>query len=228
MNQDIHQQIIDNIKQLLQSDYYVQRDLKDDEIKKIIKENLSEAIKTHDLSLSVSEKKTILDTVFNSIKRLDILQPLIDNKEISEIMINGCDDIFIEKNGRIQRYDMKFQSKEVLYNIVQKIVSTVNREVNESSPIVDARLKDGSRVNVVLPPIALNGPIVTIRKFPDTPFTIEKMIAIGSISQEAADFLRKLIIAKYNIFISGGTGSGKTTFLNALFIFSSISIRSSF
>ena len=210
MSINIEQQITDSIKQLLQSDYYVQRDLSDEEIKEIIKEKLSEALRDNDLRLSVSEKKVLLDTIFNSIKRLDILQPLIDSKEISEIMINGCDDIFIEKNGRIQRYNMKFDSVESLHNIVQKIVSSVNREVNESSPIVDARLKDGSRVNIVLPPIALNGPIVTIRKFPDTPFTIEKMISIGSISQEAADFLRKLVIAKYNIFISGGTGSGKT------------------
>lgn len=216
MGINIEQQITDNIKQLLQSDYYVQRDLSDEEIKEIIKEKLSEELRNNELRLSVSEKKVLLDTIFNSIKRLDILQPLIDSKEISEIMINGCDDIFIEKNGRIQRYDMKFDDVEALYNIVQKIVSSVNREVNESTPIVDARLKDGSRVNVVLPPVALNGPIVTIRKFPDTPFTIEKLISIGSISQQAADFLRKLVIAKYNIFISGGTGSGKTTFLNAL------------
>ena len=216
MDVNIEQQIVDNIKLLLQSDSYVQRELTEEQIKEIIKEKLAEAIREHGLRLSVTEKKELLDKIFNSVKRLDVLQPLIDNKEISEIMINGCDDIFIEKNGSIQRYDMKFDSKESLHNIVQKIVSSVNREVNESSPIVDARLKDGSRVNVVLPPIALNGPIVTIRKFPDSPFTIEKMIAIGSISQEAADFLRKLVVAKYNIFISGGTGSGKTTFLNAL------------
>ena len=160
MSINIEQQITDSIKQLLQSDYYVQRDLSDEEIKEIIKEKLSEALRDNDLRLSVSEKKVLLDTIFNSIKRLDILQPLIDSKEISEIMINGCDDIFIEKNGRIQRYNMKFDSVESLHNIVQKIVSTVNREVNESSPIVDARLKDGSRVNIVLPPIALNGCIL--------------------------------------------------------------------
>lgn len=216
MDQEVEQEIIDSLKKILQSDNYVQKDLSDDEIKEVIKEKLSACINEKSLRISVGQKKNILDKVFNSVKRLDILQPLIENKEISEIMINGCDDVFIEKNGRVIRLDVKFENKQILENIVQKIVSTVNREVNEKTPIVDARLKDGSRVNVVLPPIALNGPIVTIRKFPDTPFTIEKMIEIGSITQEVADFLHKLVIAKYNIFISGGTGSGKTTFLNAL------------
>ncbi len=216
MDQGVEQEIIDSLKKILQSDNYVQKDLSDDEIKEVIKEKLSACINEKSLRISVGQKKNILDKVFNSVKRLDILQPLIENKEISEIMINGCDDVFIEKNGKVIRLDVKFENKQILENIVQKIVSTVNREVNEKTPIVDARLKDGSRVNVVLPPIALNGPIVTIRKFPDTPFTIEKMIDIGSITQEVADFLHKLVIAKYNIFISGGTGSGKTTFLNAL------------
>lgn len=216
MDQGVEQEIIDSLKRILQSDNYVQKDLKDDEIKEVIKEKLSACINEKSLRISVGQKKNILDKVFNSVKRLDILQPLIENKEISEIMINGCDDVFIEKNGKVIRLDVKFENKQILENIVQKIVSTVNREVNEKTPIVDARLKDGSRVNVVLPPIALNGPIITIRKFPDTPFTIEKMIEIGSITQEVADFLHKLVIAKYNIFISGGTGSGKTTFLNAL------------
>jgi type II secretion system protein E len=216
LDQGVEQEIIDSLKKILQSDNYVQKDLSDDEIKEVIKEKLSACINEKSLRISVGQKKNILDKVFNSVKRLDILQPLIENKEISEIMINGCDDVFIEKNGKVIRLDVKFENKQILENIVQKIVSTVNREVNEKTPIVDARLKDGSRVNVVLPPIALNGPIVTIRKFPDTPFTIEKMIEIGSITQEVADFLHKLVISKYNIFISGGTGSGKTTFLNAL------------
>lgn len=216
MDQGVEQGIIDSLKKILQSDNYVQKDLSDDEIKEVIKEKLSACINEKSLRISVGQKKNILDKVFNSVKRLDILQPLIENKEISEIMINGCDDVFIEKNGKVIRLDVKFENKQILENIVQKIVSTVNREVNEKTPIVDARLKDGSRVNVVLPPIALNGPIITIRKFPDTPFTIEKMIEIGSITQEVADFLHKLVISKYNIFISGGTGSGKTTFLNAL------------
>lgn len=216
MSQEIQELIINEIKQTLQSEYYVQQDLSEDQIKDVIKEQLNYHIREKSLNLSVGKRKELLDRVFNSIKRLDVLQPLIEDKSISEIMINGCDNIFVEKDGKIQKLDMKFESVESLNNIIQKIVSSVNRAVNESSPIVDARLKDGSRVNIVLPPIALNGPIVTIRKFPDNPFTMEKMIEIGSISKEAAQFLNKLVIAKYNIFISGGTGSGKTTFLNVL------------
>ncbi len=216
MGNNIDQIIVDEIKKVIQSEYYVQQDLNDEQVKEVLKEQLANHIKEKELRLSVGQKKALLDKVFNSVKRLDILQPLIEDKTVSEIMINGCDNIFIEQNGRIKRLDARFESKEILENIIQKIVSTVNRAVNEANPIVDARLQDGSRVNVVLHPVALNGPIVTIRKFPDTPFTIEKMIEIESISQEAADFLHKLVIAKYNIFISGGTGSGKTTFLNAL------------
>lgn len=216
MQENIEQLIVDDIKRCLQSEYYIQQDLNEEQTKDIIKQQLIQHIKDKSLNMSVGKKKDILDRVFNSIKRLDVLQPLIDDKSISEIMINGCDNIFVEQNGKIKKLDMKFESVESLNNIIQKIVSTVNRSVNESNPIVDARLKDGSRVNIVLPPVALNGPIVTIRKFPDSPFTMEKMIEIGSISKEAADFLNKLVIAKYNIFISGGTGSGKTTFLNVL------------
>lgn len=131
-------------------------------------------------------------------------------------MINGPDSIFIEKKGRIEKVLTKFESQERLADIIQKIVSNVNRRVNESSPIVDSRLKDGSRVNVVLPPIALNGPVVTIRKFPDKRLTMESLIELGAITEDVAEFLRILVISGYNIFISGGTGSGKTTFLNAL------------
>ena len=214
--QNIENKIVENIKNLLQSESYVQQDLSDDEIKDVIKNRLAYELNENNLKISVGRKKQLLDRVFNSIKRLDMLQPLLEDKSITEIMINGCNDIFIEKNGQIEKLESTFESKESLQNIVQKIVSDVNRVVNESSPIVDARLKDGSRVNVVLPPIALNGPIVTIRKFPDTPITIEKLIEYGSITNEVAELLKRMVKAKYNIFISGGTGSGKTTFLNAL------------
>lgn len=214
--QNIENKIVENIKNILQSESYVQQDLNDDEIKDVIKNRLAYELNENNLKISVGRKKQLLDRVFNSIKRLDMLQPLLEDKSITEIMINGCNDIFIEKNGQIEKLESTFESKESLQNIVQKIVSDVNRVVNESSPIVDARLKDGSRVNVVLPPIALNGPIVTIRKFPDTPITIEKLIEYGSITNEVAELLKRMVKAKYNIFISGGTGSGKTTFLNAL------------
>ncbi|MDY4079316.1 MAG: CpaF family protein [Clostridium sp.] len=214
MNFEEEQKIIDEVKKIVQSEKYIQEELSDQEIKEIIKNEIFEKVKK--FNLNIEKKKYMVDSVFNSIKKLDILQPLVEDKTITEIMINGSDDIFVEKNGEIQKLDTKFQSKEVLYNIVQKIVGKVNRTVNESTPIVDARLTDGSRVNVVLPPIALNGPIVTIRKFPEKPMTVEKLIEYGSINREVADFLKKLVQAKYNIFISGGTGSGKTTFLNAL------------
>lgn len=131
-------------------------------------------------------------------------------------MINGCNDIFVEKNGRITRCDIVFESRERLTEVAQKIAAMSNRIVNEARPIVDTRLEDGSRVNIVLPPAAIDGPVITIRKFYDEPLTIEKLISINSISKEAAEFLKKAVEAKYNIFISGGTGSGKTTFLNAL------------
>lgn len=152
----------------------------------------------------------------NSLRGLDILQELVEDPSITEIMVNGPDNIFIEKNGNVYKTDLVFESKERLLNIIQQIVSFSNRRVNEMSPISDARLMDGSRVNVVLNPIAMNGPIVTIRKFQNAPLSIDRLIQLESITREAADFLEKLVISGYNIFVSGGTSSGKTTFLNVL------------
>ena len=166
--------------------------------------------------LSSVEKIDLVKRIFNSLRGYDVLQPLIDDKSITEIMVNSVDQIFIEKNGDITQVPISFENQEKLEDIIQSIVAKVNRVVNEFSPIVDARLKDGSRVNVVLPPIALNGPAITIRKFPEKPLTIEDLTAKGSLTSNAAEFLRMLITTKYNIFIGGGTGSGKTTFLNAL------------
>ena len=153
--------------------------------------------------------------MFDSFRRLDILQELVDDPDITEIMVNGKDHIFIEKKGRLSRWDKAFDSAEQLEDLIQQIVSRVNRTVNLSSPIADARLEDGSRVHVVLAPVAVDGPVLTIRKFPE-PVTMDKLIRLGSISREAAVFLRTAVRAGYNIFVSGGTGSGKTTFLNAL------------
>lgn len=167
-------------------------------------------------TLSLSESLQIRKDIFNSIKRLDVLQEFLENEDVTEIMINGPDSIFVEMAGSLIKTDRHFESREKLEDIIQQIVAGCNRTVNEASPIVDARLPSGERVNVVLPPIAINGPIVTIRRFPKTPITLEKLISYGSISREVADFLITLVRAKYNIFISGGTGSGKTTFLNAL------------
>lgn len=166
--------------------------------------------------LPVSESHRLRTELFYSLRRLDILQSLIEDPEITEIMINGPGSIFIERAGRLQELDMGFESEEKLQDVIQQIVAGCNRAVNEASPIVDARLSNGARVNIVMNPVALNGPIVTIRRFPDTPITMEELIRWESLSREAAEFLQLLVRAGYNIFISGGTGSGKTTFLNVL------------
>ncbi|PAK49738.1 CpaF family protein [Paenibacillus sp. 7541] len=166
--------------------------------------------------LTASEKRRLVRRVFDSFRGLDVLQPLVDDPGITEIMINSHEEIFIERGGEVMKLPMQFESQSRLEDIIQSIVGTVNRVVNESSPIVDARLKDGSRVNIVLPPIALKGPTMTIRKFPESPMTMEDLVDKGAITAEAAELLRLLVVGKYNIFIGGGTGSGKTTFLNAL------------
>lgn len=166
--------------------------------------------------MSAVTKLTLRQELFNAIRRLDLLQELIDDKTVTEIMVNGADAIFYERDGRIYTWDRHFESREKLEDVIQQIVSRSNRQVNESIPIVDARLKDGSRVNVVLDPVALNGPILTIRKFPEEAITMEDLIRWESISQEAAEYLKVLVKAGYNIFISGATSTGKTTFLNVL------------
>lgn len=167
-------------------------------------------------NLTISEKQQMIERIMNSFRGLDALQPLIEDKSITEIMINSYDEIFIERNGQVMKSLQKFENERRLENVIQKIVGFVNRVVNESSPIVDARLKDGSRVNVVLPPIALNGPTMTIRKFPEKPMDMQELVRLGALTEDVAIFLQKLVVAKYNMFIGGGTGSGKTTFLNAL------------
>lgn len=166
--------------------------------------------------LSAESKAAYRRKIFNDIKKLDILQELLEDDAITEIMVNGWDMVFIEKNGRISRWDKHFESPKRLRDIVQRIAAASNKIVNEAVPISDTRLPDGSRVNIVMNPAAINGPVVTIRKFYDEPLSMERMIELGSLSRQTADFLQKLVAARYNIFISGGTGSGKTTFLNAL------------
>ena len=165
--------------------------------------------------LPLKERIWLRGSLYDSFRRLDILQELVDDKTVSDIMVNGAGKIFIERNGKTQAVERRFEKPEQLEDIIQQIVGRVNRVVNVSSPIVDARLEDGSRVHIVLPPVSLNGPVVTIRKFPE-PITMEKLIRFGAVTEEAAGFLKELVGAGYNIFISGGTNSGKTTFLNAL------------
>ena len=169
--------------------------------------------------LTLQGKEQLRRELYASIRGLDILEEILLQDSITEIMINGPEDIFLEENGKIRRWQRCFESRQKLEDIIQQIVAKANRIVNEANPIVDARLEDGSRVNIILPPVALNGPIVTIRKFAREPYTMERLVELGALSSEAAGFLKCLVEARYNIFICGGTGSGKTTFLNALTTF---------
>jgi pilus assembly protein CpaF len=209
-----HDELIASLKERVNNRLDSSRFISDEDLMAIIEDEVFNL--SAEQYLTASRKKQLVRSVYSIFRGLDVLQPLIDDSSITEIMINSHDEIFIERNGEIQQIAVKFESPKKLEDIIQKIVGEVNRIVNESSPIVDARLQDGSRVNVVLPPIALKGPTMTIRKFPEKPLTIQDLINIGSLSAEAADFLKMLVTAKYNIFISGGTGCGKTTFLNAL------------
>lgn len=188
--------------------------LSDDEIIEKINEIIIEA--GREFYLSLKRKEELQKELFNSIRKLDILQELIDDDTITEVMVNGTEGIFIEKNGRLMKWDKNFCTRQKIEDLVQSIAAKSNRIVNETVPIADARLENGARVNIVLPPAAINGPIITIRQFPSRPIQIEELIAWNAVTEEAAEFLRQLVIAGYNIFISGGTGSGKTTFLNAL------------
>lgn len=204
--EQLYEQILEQIDLTKETD--------DEELQELIRTVLDEAADEEYISLS--DKIRIGRELFNSFRKLDVLQELLEDDSITEIMVNGIDHIFYEKEGRIFRSKKCFLSQERLLDVIQQIVGESNRYVNEASPIVDARLKDGSRVNVVLNPVAVNGPILTIRKFPSEAITMEQLIRIGSVTDEAANFLKKLVAAKYNIFVSGGTGAGKTTFLNAL------------
>ncbi|MCI5712823.1 MAG: CpaF family protein [Lachnospiraceae bacterium] len=184
----------------------------DEEILELIWEEIRECGKMY----SLEQRERLSKSVFHSLRKLDVLQELVEDKDITEIMVNGHEHIFYEKSGRIYEWEGRFSSKEKLEDIIQQIVAGNNRMVNESNPIVDTRLSDGSRVNIVLSPIALDGSVISIRKFPDEPMRMEQLIRYQSISKEVVDFLELLVKSGYNIFISGGTGSGKTTFLNAL------------
>lgn len=190
------------------------RESSDEEIRELIDGMLVK--ESRERPISLAERKRLRKELFHAVRKLDVLQELVDDPQITEIMINGPDRIFIERDGKLLESGLHFDSGEKLQDVIQQIVSDCNRVVNEASPIVDARLENGARVNVVLNPVALNGPIVTIRRFPDQPITMEDLVRFGSLTEEVCEWLGSLVKAKYNIFISGGTGSGKTTFLNAL------------
>lgn len=204
------------LQQKLMEEIESRKSVSDEELWELIDRAVLEAGQAEYIPLK--EKKDLRIRLFDSFRRLGILQELIDDRQVTEIMVNGHEKVFIERGGRTMLWEKSFDSREQLEDMIQQIVGRVNRMVNVSNPVVDARLEDGSRVHVVLPPIALDGPAVTIRKFPE-PITMEKLIGYGSITEEAAGFLRILVQSGYNIFISGGTNSGKSTFLNALSAF---------
>ena len=190
------------------------RDISDGEIYEQIDRLL---LRKDDVAYRSLRRRDALRTeLFNSVRKLDLLQELVDNDQVTEVMVNGLDGIFIERSGRVEKWEKGFTSQEKIEDLVQTIAGRSNRIVNATVPIVDARLENGARVNMVLPPVAINGPIITIRQFPKRPITMQQLVAWGAVTEEAVQFLRRLVIAGYNIFISGGTGSGKTTFLNAL------------
>ena len=190
------------------------RELTDEEILELIDRMILEDLREEGLSLS--QKTGLRQRLFHSVRKLDVLQDLLDDNSVTEIMVNGPDHIFVEQDGTVRRWNRSFPSMEKLEDVIQQIVGRCNRIVNEESPIVDARLENGARVNVVIAPVALNGPILTIRRFSDRPITMEKLLQLGSLTRECAEFLKKLVQARYSILIGGGTGSGKTTFLGAL------------
>lgn len=204
----------ENLKEAVLSSIDFSRENTEEEIFEIIDEQIVVASKKQPIGMD--ERLRMRRELFSSLRQLDILQELVENPDITEIMVNGTQNIFVEQNGSIRKWDTAFDSEEKLQDVIQQIVASCNRVVNESSPIVDARLGDGSRVNIVLNPIALNGPILTIRKFPDKPISMEKLLELGSLTKEVSDFLSRLVRARYNIMVCGGTGSGKTTFLNVL------------
>lgn len=205
---------IQSIRKKIMEDLEFKEELNDEKMKELISKYLLE--KEITTSFTLNERKKIGKEIFDSLRKMDVLQDLLEDDSITEIMVNGAEHIFIEKEGKIERIPMEFASEEDLLQIINQITAKCNREVNESSPIVDARLKTGERVNVVLSPIALNGPVLTIRRFPKIPMTMNRLKDLKAIDDEAVEFLRKAVLAKYNIIVSGGTGSGKTSFLNAL------------
>lgn len=209
-----YEQCRQTVEEGLRQKIDLSREVSDEEVREMIDEMVIHCSRQY--ALSLKDRQQLGREIFDAIRRMDILQELVEEEEVTEIMINGTQGIFIERKGRLFQWDKNFASKEKLEDVIQQIVAKCNRAVNEASPIVDARLENGARVNIVLAPVALNGPIATIRRFPSHPIGMTDLLAYGSLTQEAAQDLEKWVRAGYNIIISGGTGSGKTTFLNAL------------
>lgn len=210
----MEQEIKNEMKQRILAELDMSQEIDDMEVRRLVDQCIMEYKGTAELPLPARIK--LRKELFNTVRRMDVLSEFLEDESVTEIMINGYDNIFIERSGRVYKVDQTFENEERLASIIQQIVAGCNRIVNEAVPIVDARLADGSRVNVVLPPISLNGPTMTIRKFPKEKMTMERLIEVGALSEDAAEFLKRLVKARYNIFVSGGTGAGKTTFLNAL------------
>ncbi len=207
-------QEMEKLRQHILSQLDMTKETSDEELAEIIfKETGSYSRKQ---GMSLKRREQFQKEIFHSLRKLDVLQELVDDPAVTEIMVNGAEHIFFEKNGRVRQWDRQFYSKEKLEDVIQQIAAAGNKIVNEASPIVDTRLSDGSRVNIVLAPIAIDGSVITIRKFPEHPMSMGRLVQIGAISPEIVQFLKKLVQAGYNIFVSGGTGAGKTTFLNAL------------
>ncbi len=211
---DRYEECREQISNIVRQKIDLSREVEDSEIQDMIDTLVVQMGRKY--ALSLAQLQELGKSVFYAIRKLDVLQELVDSDDVTEIMVNGTDNIFVEKAGCIYKWDKHFETQEKLENVIQQIVAKCNRVVNEALPIADARLENGSRVNIVLAPVALNGPIITIRRFPEHPISMQDLIRFGSLSEDAATVLEKLVIAGYNIFISGGTGSGKTTFLNAL------------
>lgn len=212
LDKDIQQYV--DIKDKVRQSIPVRKEYTDEEIRQIIYEVISRESK--DPYIDVKKRVLLGKRIFHALRRLDVLQPYLEDASVTEIMVNGPDRIYIERQGRLELTEARFESKDRLEDVIQQIVGSVNRTVNEAHPIVDARLEDGSRVNAVLPPVALNGPILTIRKFRENPISMEELVQWGTVSQEAAEFLKLLVTRRYNVFVCGGTASGKTTLLNIL------------
>lgn len=207
-------EIFGRLRQMLMEQLDLSRELSDKEILDVIDGLILN--QTEGMRLALKEKVRLRQELFYSVRKLDVLQELVDDETVTEIMVNGPDTIFVERAGKLMKWHKSFTSREKLEDVIQQIVGKCNRVVNESMPIVDARLENGSRVNAVIYPVALDGPILTIRRFPEHPITMEKLTSLGSITPECAGFLQKLVQARYSMVIGGGTGSGKTTFLAAL------------